>query len=50
MYDSLDGECQWLKKEISSYLTNLYTLRESNYKLNQNLEEEHQMVEALQER
>lgn len=50
MYDALEGECQWLKKEASSYLTNMYTLRESNYKITQDLEEEHHMVEALQER
>ena len=50
MYDALENECQWMKKEASTYLTNLYSLRESNYKLTQDLEEEHTMVERLQER
>lgn len=50
MYDALEEECQWLKRQASTYLTNLYSIKESNYKLTQNLEDEHQMVEALQER
>lgn len=50
MYDALGAECQWLKQEATTHLTNLYSLKESNFKLTHDLEEENQLVNALQER
>ena len=50
MYEALNNERQWLKEETSSHITQLYKLKESNYQLTHQLEEERQLVDALQER
>lgn len=50
MYDALNNECQWLRQETTSHITQLYKLKEANYQLTHELEEERQLVEALQER
>lgn len=47
---AFEAECQWLKQEVATHLTNLSTLRETNYQLNLHLEEERQLSTVLKDR
>ncbi|KAL0268687.1 UNVERIFIED_CONTAM: hypothetical protein PYX00_010527 [Menopon gallinae] len=47
---AFEAECQWLKQEVATHLTNLSTLRETNYQLNLHLEEERQLSIVLKDR